>query len=152
MQECCRAVGSAVVLNFANQVELCSPPLRLRHGFVVFFFSSIFLPFWHLGAEMLPRFWRVFRCSFALAFGCEGSGADLAHIPRQMLRALRVDESLREQLETTSDIHPLMLVRRNCCSGKITGCAASQRISSLRNQRWGWLGPPFPGRQRFTGS
>lgn len=58
---------------------------------------------------MFPRLAHVFRCSSAVAFGCEGNSTDPAHIPRQMLRALPVDESLREQLETKSDIQPLSL-------------------------------------------
>ena len=58
---------------------------------------------------MFPRLSHVFRYSSAVAFGCEGSSTDLAHIPQQMLQARRLDESLREQLKTKSDIHPLSL-------------------------------------------
>lgn len=58
---------------------------------------------------MFPRLSHVFRCSSAVALECEGNSTDPAHIPQQMLRALRVDESLREQLKTKSDIHPLSL-------------------------------------------
>lgn len=51
---------------------------------------------------------------------------DPAHIPQQMLRARRVDESLREQLKTKSDIHPLSL-----CGEVVAPTKSSQRISSL---------------------
>lgn len=103
------------------RVELC----RTRVNFAAHpsgYGQDLFLlPFWRqfFGAEIFPRLPLVFHCSSAVAFGCERNSTDPAHIRRQMRWALRLDESLREQLKTKSDIHPL-----NLCSEDLSSCSA----------------------------
>lgn len=115
MQECSKAAGASC------RVELCRTRVNFAarpSGYGQDFFL---LPFWRQcsGAEMFPRLPLVFRCSSAAAFGCERISTDPAHIRRQMRWALRLDESLREQLKTKSDIHPL-----NLCSEDLSSCSA----------------------------
>lgn len=88
---------------YRTRLNFCLP---LRSGHSFFFF------FWHFGIsvqEFFALLVRIFHRSSAVALGCEGNGTDPAHIPQQMLRALRLAESLREQLKTKSDIQPLSL-------------------------------------------
>lgn len=120
------------------RVELCRTRLNFAahpsgdgtDSCVFFLFSSIF--FCHFGISVQKRFPGSGTCSAAhshLPSDAREAALTWPIFPRQMLRALRVDESLREQLETKSDIHPLSLC---CCSGKNHGmrCEPTHLIPS----------------------
>lgn len=103
------------------QVELCRTRVNFAARPSGYGQDLFLLPFWRqcFGAEMFPRLPLAFRCSSAVAFGCGRNSTDPAHIRWQMRWALRLDGSLREQLKTKSDIHPL-----NLCSEDLWSCSA----------------------------
>lgn len=90
MQECSKAAGPAVELNFCRtRVNFAARPSGYGRDLFL-------LPSWRrcFGAEMFPRLPLVFRCSSAVAFGCGRNSTDPAHIRRQMRRALPALTSL----------------------------------------------------------
>lgn len=98
------------------RVELCRT--RVNFAALALQVTAEICFFRRLGGDVseqkcFPRLPLVFRRSSAVAFGCGRSSTDPAHIRRQMRRALRLDESLREQLKTKSDIRPLNSCRED---------------------------------------